>query len=70
MAAGAGILLYTTVGVFLCLPSVPFDINTCVALSTRQLGILASAGFDVTVLIGATTLGGIFYYISGKWKRN
>jgi len=66
MSAGAGLMLVTSAGIFVCVSSFPVQ-SFCTKVNMFDLSMLADAGFVVKIFAGTAIGGTIVYYISGKW---
>ena len=69
IAIGAGIMITTVIGSFVCLNMTPILLNQCVKTNQEVLDFLFIRNGFITQLIG-TTGGAFTYYLTGKWNRN
>jgi len=67
MSAGAGLLVVTMFGSFICVTSNPIVGGNCVIVDYSTMKVLTDAGFLLT-FAGASISGEFVYLLTGKWK--
>lgn len=70
LCTGAGFLITTALGSFVCIASYPIISGNCIKVTSEVYSALFRAGIGPTVCAGTTFFGSAVYFLAGWWKGN